>query len=286
MLSAGISALTDKVNASFVTAYLLPAGVAILGGLGIAAHLLGVAGLARGVANLGGVGQSLAALLALLATLLVAFVLRALTRTIVATFAGDLLPAALAGFLRHGQQRAAAKDAAKPVPADPEALAPTALGNVLAGAAEYPRQVYAMDGVFWWARLTPLLPPEFTEQLAGAQAPMMSLLNLSLVFVMLGLGAVIGVGLLGRQSGVALAWLIGGFVLARLCYGAAVRQAGEVGSLIRVAFDLYRQAILQQLGVEPPGDLAKEQALWQQLTQARQAAARRAAAVIGDAPPG
>ena len=291
MFSAGISALADRLGTPFVTACLLPACVAVLGGCAIAAHVVGAATLAGGVAQLGAVGQSLALFLGLLATLLVAFMLRALARAILATFAGDLLPAAIAGFLRRGQQRTVAKHAASPSgtqhaapshPAEPEDVAPTRLGNVFTAAAEYPWQVYAMDGVFWWPRLDPLLPPEFTAKLAGAEAPMMALLNLSLVFVGLGFGAAIVVGLRGRQSGVALAWLIGGLVLARLCYVVAVRQAGEVGSLIRVAFDLYRQAILPQLGVEPPSDLTQEQALWRQLTQARQAAVARIATAIDD----
>ena len=282
MLSAGISALADRLGASFVTAYLLPAFVAVLGAIAIAAHVVGASTLASRVAQLGAVGQSLALFLGLLATLLVAFMLRALARAILATFAGDLLPSAIAGFLRRGQHRETVKPAAPPLSTEGEDVAPTRLGNVFAVAAEYPWQVYAMDGVFWWPRLDPLLPPEFTDKLAGAEAPMMGLLNLSLVFVGLGLGATIVVGLLGRHVVSGLLWLLGGLVLARLCYGAAVRQASEVGSLIRVAFDLYRQAILQQLGVEPPSDLTQEQALWQQLTQARQAAVTRIATAIDD----
>jgi hypothetical protein len=275
MFSAGISALTDRVDSSFFTAYLLPAFVAVLGAVAIATHVVGAATVASGAADLSSVGQSLAALALLLAIVMVAFLLRALTRAILAVFAGDLLPAAVAGFLRHGQPRTA-KHAANPVPADPDAPAPTELGNELQAAAAYPWRVYAMDGVFWWPRLKPLLPSEFTEQLAAAQAPMMGLLNLSLVFVTLGCGVVIVVGVLDRQVGTALAWLIGGLVLARLCYAAAVRQAGEVGSLIRVAFDLYRHAILEQLDVAAPDDLTQEQALWQQLTQPRLDAATAA----------
>ena len=39
-----------------------------------------------------------------------------------------------------------------------------------------------------------------------------------------------------------------GAVLARFCYLAAVGQALEVVTLIRSAFNLYRHAILTQMG--------------------------------------
>ncbi|MFZ1709040.1 MAG: hypothetical protein WAW20_10685, partial [Anaerolineae bacterium] len=37
-------------------------------------------------------------------------------------------------------------------------LRPTQLGNTFTAAEEYPYQVYNLDAILWWPRLTPLLP--------------------------------------------------------------------------------------------------------------------------------
>jgi hypothetical protein len=63
-----------------------------------------------------------------------------------------------------------------------------------------------------------------------------------------------------------LAFLVVGLVLSHLRYQAAVSQALELGSLIRVGFDLYGSEILAQLHLKIPSDLAAERALWQRLT--------------------
>ena len=93
----------------------------------------------------------------------------------------------------------------------------------------------------------------------------MALLNLSIVFGALAiLGALAAI--LSSQWLVAILWVIGTLVLSRLAYRAAVSQAAEVGSIIRVAFDLYRYDILDQLGRPHPETLAAERALWLSLT--------------------
>jgi hypothetical protein len=150
-------------------------------------------------------------------------------------------------------------------PLDDADVQPTLFGNVMATAAEHPRLAYSMEGHLWWPRLSPLVPDLFQEVLGGAQAPMMGLLNLSVVFTMLALiGAVVLVA--GGQWAVAIAVLVGGLILAWLCYRAAVSQAAELGSLLRVGFDLYRHEILRQMDQEVPDDLEAERALWVQLT--------------------
>jgi len=220
---------------------------------------------------------------------MLAFVLRALTRPITEVFAGIALPGVVAAWSTRGQRRAktatahilgaaphrsAAVAATQPgtlwldrvYPLDDADLMPTRFGNALATAAEHPRLAYAMDGTLWWPRLSPLLPADFQESLGGAQAPMMALLNLGVVFSALALVAVALLGLAGGQWAMALAFLVGGLLLSWLCYRAAVSQAAELGSLIRVAFDLYRSAILTQLQQDPPRDLAAERALRPRLT--------------------
>jgi hypothetical protein len=123
-----------------------------------------------------------------------------------------------------------------------------------------------MEGLLWWPRLSPVVPVDFQDMLGGAQAPMMALLNLSVVFAALAPLAAIVLGVGGRQWAVALGAAAGGLILARLCYRAAVSQAADVGNLLRVAFDLYRFSILDQLDKNHPGDPEEERALWHELT--------------------
>ena len=210
MLSSTIGSLSDRLDTKFLTAYWLPAFVAVLGGFGILAALVGPQQLDAWVYDLDSVEQSLGALIILLLMTMLAFVLRALTRPIAEVFAGDALPRAVADWSTRGQLRAkretaqvlgVASDGLKAVSADQQATQrlaqlfpqddadakPTLFGNVLAMAAEHPRFAYAMVGTVWRPRLSPLLPTSFQDLLSSAQAPMMGLLNLSVVFAALGL---------------------------------------------------------------------------------------------------
>ena len=287
MLSSAISALGDRLDAKFMTAYWLPAFVFVLGGIGILSSRVGWRYLDEWVQTLDAVEQSLGSLVIILMITMLAFVLRALTRPIAEFYAGIALPRVVADWSTRGQLRVKARarqlldaDAREPespstgeewldrrFPVDDADIRPTLFGNVLASAGEHPRFAYAMEGSLWWPRLSPLLPGYFQDSLAGAQAPLMALLNLSVVFVGLALEALIVLGLFGMQWMAAIATMAGVLVLSWLCYRAAVSQATDIATSFRVAFDLYRYSILDQLGREHPADAAAEQALWQHLTQ-------------------
>lgn len=289
MLASALGALSNRLDSKFLTAYWLPAFVAVLGGFGMLAAYVGSEQIDAWVYNLDSVEQSLAAIIILLLMTMLAFVLRALTRPIAEIFAGAALPQAVADWSTRGQlrvkhrtaqmlgaapagadaasaSRVAARQLEQLFPQDEADTQPTLLGNALATAAEHPRFVYAMEGALWWPRLSPLVPSYFSEMMGGAQAPMMALLNLSIIFATLGIAALVLLGLAGGQWVAAIVWLAVGVLLSRVCYRAAVSQAMELGSMLRVAFDLYRHEILTQMNLENPGDLAAERALWQQLT--------------------
>jgi hypothetical protein len=289
VLSSAISALSGRLDSKFLTAYWLPAFVAVLGGIGILGGLVGFRQVDAWLSSRDSVAQSLSALVVLLLITMLAFVLRALTRPIVEIFGGTALPRGVAAWFTRGQIRvktdsarllgaastspeslAATRQATlwltQVFPQDEADMMPTLFGNILATAAEHPHRAYGMVGALWWPRLSPLLPPSFQELLGGAQAPMMGLLNLSVVFFTLALVGAATLGLAGGQWVAAVVVLVGAVLLSRLCYRAAVSQAEDLGSMLRVAFDLYRSAILQQMGVEHPSDLAAERALWQRLT--------------------
>ena len=292
VLSSMVSALSGRLDTKFLTAYWLPAFIAVLGGFGLLVAVVGVPEFEERVSELDSVEQSLGALIVVLLITMLAFILRALALPIAAIFTGRALPRPIAAWSTRGQLRArsrtarylassasaaasdfsatGATDATEALeiayPQDPAQTKPTRLGNVMAAAADHPRIAYTMNGGVWWPRLLPLLPANFTDMLAGSQAPTMALLNLSVVFCALAVSAAVVLVLATAQWVAALAFLVVGLVLARLCYQAAASQAVELGSLVRVAFDLYRSEILVQLRLDPPSDLAAERALWPLLT--------------------
>jgi hypothetical protein len=289
VLASALSALSDRLDAKFFTAYWLPAFVAFFGSFGVFMIITGPADVEARIYELNSVEQALAVLLVILLVSMFAFVLRAVSRPLIAVFAGDALPRAVAAWSTQGHLRVKheliARDGVegkllgktaspqqtaqwlqREFPLDDAETRPTRLGNVLATAAEHPRLAYAMEGLVWWPRLSPVVPVEFQDQLGGAQAPMMALLNLSLVFAAL---ALVGAPLLILADGhgvAAIVILLVGLILSRLCYRAAVNQARELASLLGVAFDLYRHEILRQMDLDVPTDLATERTLWRQLT--------------------
>ena len=223
MLGSAIGALSDRIDAKFMTAFWLPAFVFVLGSIGILGARVGVRQIDHWVYGLDSVEQSIGSLIIVLLITMLAFVLRALTLPIAEIFSGIALPRPVAEWSTRGQLRAKARakrllaaDASDPehpntaaewmdrhFPVADTDIRPTLFGNVLASAGEHPRFAYAMEGAFWWPRLSPLLPGYFQDSLSGAQAQLMALLNLSVVFVALALEALVVLGLFGVQWTVA-----------------------------------------------------------------------------------
>lgn len=297
MLASALGALSDRLDSKFLIAYWLPAFVATLGGFGLLAFLAGAEQIDAWIYGLDSVEQTLAVLLIVLTVTMGAFVLRALSRPVSEVFAGEALPRGVADWSTRGQLRGKRRAArilsgdgglkaiasagkvenaaseqevrqslSRVYPLDDDEVRPTRYGNVLATAVEYPRLTYMMEGLLWWPRLSPLVPIEFQDMLGGAQAPMMALLNLSVVFAALALVGAAVLVLAGGHWVAAIVVLVGGLLLARLCYRAGVSQAAELASLLRVGFDLYRHEILRQMDLDVPADIAAERQLWLQLT--------------------
>jgi hypothetical protein len=288
-----LSSLSERLDSSFLTASLLPAFFAVLGNLALFTMVVGHDALAAWLYDLSSFEEIIVTVIILVVILMVGVLLRALSFVSVGFFVGELFPRSVAAWSSRGQQRAWSHaqrlpgDAANSssahalreqvrnlvvqrYPQDETALRPTRLGNTLAAGAEYPWNIYAMDGLLWWSHLMPVLPRDPVDvsyALEGAQSRLLGLLNLSLVFAVIACEAVVVLGLVGQQWTAALGVAIVGGVLAWLGYLAAVSQALEVTSQVRVAFNLYRHAILNQMGLDIPKTIAEERALWHTLTQ-------------------
>ncbi len=271
MFSSMITTVADRFDSQFLAAYWLPAFVATLGGLGIVVARVGPDQAGAWINDRDSAQQTLVVVIGIVVITMFAFVLRALRLPIADLFSGAAFPRVFADRSTQAQQNArhaAFDDAARErfYPRDDANTQPTRFGNVLAAAAEHPRVVYAMDGALWWPRLSPLLPSAFQQLLGAAQAPTMALLNLSAILTALGIVGAVVLAVEGALWPGGVIVLVAGLVLSRLAYLAAVSQASEFARLIRVAFDLYRQEILSQMGLTLPVNLSAERALWRRLT--------------------
>lgn len=148
---------------------------------------------------------------------------------------------------------------------NPKRIQPTRLGNVLTAAYDYPLKVYGIDAPIWWSRLTPVMPESFRNQVDNALMPLLTMVNLCTLSV---IGTFIG-GLilmwLDRREWLFVLFLGSGLLWARVCYSAAVIQAGNYGVQIRVGFDLYREALLKQMRVPLPDTGKEEYDRWRAL---------------------
>ncbi len=152
-----------------------------------------------------------------------------------------------------------------PLPTQPEQVMPTALGNVLRNAELHPRDRYGVDAVLVWPRLYPLLPERMATAVATARTDLDSLLVISALSAVFAVAA--GVDVLAAAGP---AWLFAacfgaGVAVSRLAYGAATRAAVVYAQQIKVAFDVYRGALLTQLGVPTRADPEAERRDWQRL---------------------
>jgi hypothetical protein len=286
MLDSALSALSGSLDSKFLTAYWLPACVFVLGSLGLLAVRVGPDELATQIIDLDTVEQGFSVVILLVLITILAFIVRALTLPIAEIFAGRTWPPVIAAWSTRGQRRRKARtdhhirahaDATTSMareailrqrlvfPLHDTDVRPTGFGNVLEAAAERAWVAYAMDVALWWPRLEPFLPDAFLDSLASAQAVMVGMLNFSLAFAALALVALATLGLAGSLWGAAIVALVLTLLLSRLCYGAAVSQAAEVGVRVNAAFDLYRSDLLTRLEQGRTGELAAERSRWSQL---------------------
>jgi hypothetical protein len=154
-------------------------------------------------------------------------------------------------------------------PVRKEDVLPTRLGNALRAAEDYSGddERYGVDAVFFWPRLYLILPADARTQVdegRSAMDRMVLLASLAVAFPVAALGTIALAGTAWR------AWLLASIVavaVAVLGYRAAVAAAMAFGDLVRSCFDLYRRALLTQLGLTLPATLPAERELWRALQQ-------------------
>ncbi|NOZ50502.1 MAG: hypothetical protein GXP37_10710 [Chloroflexi bacterium] len=283
MLVTYLDKLSSFFDRRFIVAYWVPTfivlAVAVLGGS--AAQQGTTAALKTWTAADASL-QAILALAALLSVTVLAYLLQALTTPLLRLYEG-YWPRWLRGLARRARreqvqsrQKRLADDDYRAVylgyPRDSDRIRPTRLGNTFTAAEEYPFQLYRLDAVLWWPRLMPHLPEDFRGQADAALTPLLALVNLSALFLLLAVGGgtwLVGQDLWGVEQPLwrFLLVFLGGLLLARWFYLAAVAQAADYGTLIRVAFDLHRHKILEAMHIPRPTSLRDERLLWDVLNQ-------------------
>jgi hypothetical protein len=156
-------------------------------------------------------------------------------------------------------------------PYDRRRILPTRLGNAWAAIEEYPAYRYGMDGVTFWPRIRPCVPKEYLEAIDDESMYIRLLLSLSFVLTMFGFESMLTVLVINRlQSNVvfnmivlSISVLLGAYILYRF----AVNLTVSMGGMIKSCFDLYRNNVLEEMGIEwHPQSGSDERRLWTGLT--------------------
>ncbi len=188
MLGAFVDKALALLDRRFVVAYWIPAflfGLLLFFTAGWSMPRLGLT--AEDYFRLQGLRLSGVTLGLLLLVTLLAYLLRAFTRSLIRTYEGYWSWRRLQewGIRRHqarwqrlrelrtrafqeNNRRGYARLQAilyYDYPPRADRILPTRLGNVLRAAEDYSMSRYGLDGVFWWPRLEPLLPQPLHDRL-------------------------------------------------------------------------------------------------------------------------
>jgi len=149
VLASAMTGLSSRLDSKFLTAYWLPAFVAALGGFGILTVVVGAEQMQNWIYDLDSVEQTLAVLLLVLLISMLAFVLRAISHSLIEIFAGDALPRVVADWSTRGQfklkRRRADRDGIK-LNAPITSISPQLAANGL--AASFPLTMPKLSRLF------------------------------------------------------------------------------------------------------------------------------------------
>jgi len=154
-------------------------------------------------------------------------------------------------------------------PNAPAFALPTRLGNTIRSFEIYPDVQYGMDAITLWPRLLGVLDKEYAAAVDESKASFDFTLNCaalsaatSAIILLAGLLWPIPLAIPGRSA----VWLTEVVVFAALShwfYLLSINRAAAWGEMVKGAFDLYRGALLRQLGYQQtPVTRAEEIRLW------------------------
>jgi hypothetical protein len=182
-----------------------------------------------------------------------------------------------------------------------EAVLPTAFGNILRAAEDYPSERYSIDSVVLWPRFIHAMPAAYFDKVDQSNNGLGFLINCSTLSILTAVCSVFAAGYQLIFAGIApstkpapdqlppspiyfvqiteaqfvytqrvVGYLIFGvlmLVLAYLFYRATLPIARQYGNMIRSAYDLFRFELLKQFNLPLPQNLNAERDRWRQLSE-------------------
>lgn len=145
---------------------------------------------------------------------------------------------------------------------------PTRLGNVIRAFETYTDRQYGAGTIALWPRLQGVLDGSFAQALDAAQTAFSFMINsafLTLVLAMLStaFGTIWHPPEAGAHYQAWMGLTVLFLTLSYLSYLGAINRAGEWGTQVKSAFDLYRLTLLDRLGYKiKPADLTDERRMW------------------------
>lgn len=167
------------------------------------------------------------------------------------------------------------KELVESYPDRQDLVLPTAFGNALRAFEIYPRVMYGIESIDGWSRILAVMPKEYRELIDDAKAQVdwwVNLIIMSFVFLLEVWYVIFS------KWGLSPGWfysilnvLIPLFifiVVTRVFFWRATSAAIGWGDYVKSAFDIYRFALLESLGIDTPKTREAEKALWTSFSQA------------------
>lgn len=157
------------------------------------------------------------------------------------------------------------REAACDFPDDIEFILPTRFGNLFRAIEVYPRVIYGLDAIPAWPRLQAVMPEHARKMLADAKAQLDFCINLSLSGWFT---ALLYLGLAGAAERMPMYWVpVIAVVVGYGSYWLAGSAAMNFGHYVKAAFDLYRNELAKQLGLELPRAVDAERDMWRTVSR-------------------
>lgn len=167
------------------------------------------------------------------------------------------------------------KELVESYPDSERLILPTAFGNTLRAFEVYPRVMYGFEGIDGWTRILAVLPKDYRELIDDAKAQVDWWVNMgvmSLLFLIEFWYAIFS------KWGLTLPWYITTLnlvlpiaiyvLLSLLLSWRAASAAIGWGDYVKSAFDLYRFALLESMGIDAPKTRKEEREVWTRFSQA------------------
>lgn len=153
-------------------------------------------------------------------------------------------------------------------PSNIDSVLPTRVGNTIAAFEHYSQVRYNMDSIVLWPRLVPILYKEkYLDFVIQEKTVFDFLLNMLVIVLFMGLEIFYLLLFWGPSYWIpAIVSLAISLTASLIFYQGLIIAARQWGITVRVAFDLYRDDLSQELGLKPAYTFQQELERWKQIS--------------------